>query len=30
MIKPKHSFGKKQFNVNEQFIDRSEAKNDVV
>lgn len=27
MIKPKHSFGKKQFNVNEQFIDRSEAKN---
>jgi len=26
MIKPKHSFGKKNFEVNEEFIDRQEAK----
>ena len=26
MIKPKHSFGKKNFEVNEEFIDRLEAK----
>lgn len=26
MIKPKHSFGKKSFEVNEEFIDRVEAK----
>ena len=26
MIKPKHSFGKKVFEINEEFIDRVEAK----